>query len=66
MSLPLAPKRCRLSATERRGPQVLVPILENIVGYDSARIRTVFESQGFVIQEWGEAQTDSLTIATSP
>jgi len=44
---------------------VLVPILENIVGYDSVRIQTVFESQGSVIQEWGKAQTDSLTIAAS-
>ncbi len=44
---------------------VLVPILEDIAGYDSGRIRTVFESQGFVVQEWAKARTDSLTIAAS-
>ena len=42
---------------------MLVPILEDVVGYDSGQIRTVFESQGFVLQEWGKARTDSLTIA---
>jgi 2-hydroxy-3-keto-5-methylthiopentenyl-1-phosphate phosphatase len=42
---------------------VLVPILEDIVGYDPARIRSVFESLGFVLQEWGKARTDSLTLA---
>jgi 2-hydroxy-3-keto-5-methylthiopentenyl-1-phosphate phosphatase len=42
---------------------VLVPILEDIMGYDSARIRTVFESHGFVLHDWGKACTDSLTIA---
>ena len=43
---------------------VLVPILEEIAGYDPVRIRTVFESQGFVLQEWGKTRTDSLTIAS--
>ena len=44
---------------------VLVPILEEVAGYDPVRIRTVFESQGFVLQEWGETRTDSLTIAAN-
>lgn len=44
---------------------ILVPILEDIVGYDSGQIRTVFESQGFVLREWAKARTDSLTIAAS-
>jgi 2-hydroxy-3-keto-5-methylthiopentenyl-1-phosphate phosphatase len=44
---------------------VLVPILEDIVGYDPVQIRTVFESQGFVLQEWGKTRTDLLTIAAS-
>jgi len=44
---------------------VLVPILEDIVGFDPAQIRAVFESQGFIVQEWGKTRTDSLTIAAS-
>jgi len=41
---------------------VLVPILEEIVGLDHAGIRALFESHGFVLQEWDKVRTDSLTI----
>jgi 2-hydroxy-3-keto-5-methylthiopentenyl-1-phosphate phosphatase len=45
---------------------VLVPILEDIVGWDSVRIRSLFESQGFLIQEWDKVRTDWLTITGIP
>ena len=41
---------------------VLVPVLEDIVGWDSARIRQFFEAHGFVLREWDKVRTDSLTI----
>ena len=41
---------------------VLVPVLEDIVGYDRSRIRTLFEQQGVLIQEWDRVRTDWLTI----
>lgn len=41
---------------------VLIPILEEICGYDQAQIRAVFEEQGLLIQEWGRVRTDWLTI----
>jgi 2-hydroxy-3-keto-5-methylthiopentenyl-1-phosphate phosphatase len=41
---------------------VLVPILEEIVGWDPQRIRALFGSYGFVLQEWEKVRTDSLTI----
>jgi phosphoserine phosphatase len=41
---------------------VLVPILEDIVGWDSARIRAFFEAHGFVLRDWNKVRTDSLTI----
>jgi phosphoserine phosphatase len=44
---------------------VLVPILEEIVAWDSARIRAFFEAQGLLIQEWGKVRADWLTIAPS-
>ncbi len=44
---------------------VLVPVLEDILDWDSTRIRTLFEKQGFVLQEWDKVRTDSLTIARS-
>ena len=42
---------------------VLVPILEDIVGWDSFRIRALFEAHGFVLQDWEKVRTDSVTIA---
>ncbi|HMK22202.1 MAG TPA: HAD family hydrolase, partial [Terriglobales bacterium] len=41
---------------------VLIPILEEIVGWDRMRIRAFLESYGFVIQEWDKVSTDVLTI----
>jgi HAD superfamily phosphoserine phosphatase-like hydrolase len=41
---------------------VLVPILEEIVGWDTAHIRDLFEQHGLLIQEWDRVRTDWLTI----
>ena len=41
---------------------VAVPILEEIVGLDPVGIRALYESHGFVLQEWDKVRTDSLTI----
>jgi 2-hydroxy-3-keto-5-methylthiopentenyl-1-phosphate phosphatase len=41
---------------------LLVPILEEIAGWDSGRIRGFFEEHGFVLQDWEKTRTDSLTI----
>lgn len=41
---------------------VLVPILEDIAGWDTVRIRSFFEAQGFILQEWDKVRTDSLII----
>jgi 2-hydroxy-3-keto-5-methylthiopentenyl-1-phosphate phosphatase len=41
---------------------VLVPILEDIADWDAARIRSLFETYGLLIQEWDKVQTDFLTI----
>ena len=45
---------------------VLVPILEDIVGWDALRVRAFFETHGLQIQEWGKVHTDFLTIRESP
>jgi len=44
---------------------VLVPLLEEIVGYDPARIREFFQAQGLAIQEWDRVRTDWVTIGES-
>jgi HAD superfamily phosphoserine phosphatase-like hydrolase len=41
---------------------VLVPILEDIVGWERLRIRRLFESYGLLIQEWDRVRTDWLTL----
>jgi 2-hydroxy-3-keto-5-methylthiopentenyl-1-phosphate phosphatase len=41
---------------------VLIPILEEIAGFDPSQIRQVFEDQGLLIQEWDRVRTDWLTI----
>jgi len=41
---------------------VAVPVLEEIVGLDSAGIRALYESHGFVLQGWDKVRTDTLTI----
>ena len=44
---------------------VLIPILEDIVGWNSNRIRAFFESQGLLLQEWDKARTDSIRISNA-
>ena len=41
---------------------VLVPVLEEIAGWESTRIRRFFEAQGFALRDWEKVQTDTLTI----
>ena len=41
---------------------VLVPILEEIVGWNSMRIRDAFQQYGLLLKDWERARTDWLTI----
>jgi len=41
---------------------VLVPILEEIAGWEPQRIRALFAAHGFELQEWEKVRTDWLTI----
>lgn len=45
---------------------IMVPILEEIAGWDTPRIRTLFEEQGLFIQEWDRVRADWLTITPQP
>jgi phosphoserine phosphatase len=44
---------------------VLIPILEEIVGWDASKIRAYFEAHGLLIREWDKSRTDWLTIGQS-
>src|SRR4029077_6791393 len=41
---------------------VLVPMLEKVLRWDSARIRRLFASYGLTLLEWEKMRTDMLTI----
>ena len=42
---------------------VLVPILEDLFGWNSSKIRAFFESQGMAVQDWDKVHTDSITLS---
>jgi len=41
---------------------VLVPVLEEVLGWDSARIRFFFETNGFALRDWSKVRTDTITL----
>lgn len=43
-------------------PSVLVPILEDILKWDSHQIRELFMSHGLALQDWDKVRTDWLTF----
>ncbi len=45
---------------------VLVPVLEEVAGYDAVAVRRLFERHGLMIQEWDRVRTDWLTIQDAP
>ena len=44
---------------------VLVPVLEELLRWDSARIRRLFTSYGLTVREWDKMRTDVVTIQES-
>jgi len=44
---------------------VLAPILEEVAGWERYRIRSFFETNGILIQEWERVRTDWLTLRAS-
>jgi HAD superfamily phosphoserine phosphatase-like hydrolase len=41
---------------------VLIPILEDVLKWDSTKIRLFFEANGFALREWSKIRTDAITI----
>lgn len=44
---------------------ILIPIVEEILGWNAYQVRSFFEQHGFILQEWEKVQTDSLSIVKS-
>lgn len=45
---------------------VMVPMLEELMGWDSMQVRALFHANGFVVQEWDKVRTDTLIISKTP
>jgi len=45
---------------------VLVPVMEDLLGWNRAKVRQFFKEHGFALREWDKVRTDSITLyATS-
>jgi 2-hydroxy-3-keto-5-methylthiopentenyl-1-phosphate phosphatase len=44
---------------------MLVPILEEVAGWEQPAIHEFFESNGFLVREWARARTDWLTLRSA-
>jgi phosphoserine phosphatase len=45
---------------------VMVPILDQVLGWSSGDIRSLFESNGLTLHEWEKARTDRVTVRSGP
>ena len=48
------------------GSSVMIPILEELAGWDAGRIRSLFATHGLVLEDWDKIRTDTLTIRGAP
>jgi hypothetical protein len=44
---------------------VMVPVLEQVLGWGIGEIRSLFESNGLRLHEWEKARTDRVTVRGS-
>jgi hypothetical protein len=44
----------------------MIPILEEIAGWEAGRIRSLFATHGLVLEDWDKIRTDTLTIRGAP
>lgn len=44
---------------------VAVPVMEEILGWDSPRVRAFFDAHGVTLREWTKVRTDRLSFAAS-
>lgn len=45
---------------------VLVPVLEDVLKWDTASIRAFFELHGFALTEWDKIRTDAIAFSSAP
>ena len=62
--VPLGPRSCGTVLSEN-ALSVLVPILEDVLHWDSAKIRAFFEANGFSLREWDKMRTDTIKLCAT-
>lgn len=55
----------RRTVLSENAMSVLVPVLEEVLRWDSAKIRRFFAANGLNVREWDKMRTDTLTIQES-
>lgn len=55
----------RRTVLSENAMSVLVPLLEDVLRWDSVRIRRAFAQHGLSLREWDKTRTDTLTIQES-
>lgn len=51
-----------LSLLSEDTTSALVPLLEDLFGWASNKIRALFEAQGLAVQEWEKIRTDAISL----
>lgn len=58
-------KVARRTVLSDNAMSVLIPVLEEILRWDSIKIRRFFTARGLTVREWDKTRTDMLTIGDS-
>jgi 2-hydroxy-3-keto-5-methylthiopentenyl-1-phosphate phosphatase len=56
----------RRTVLSENAMSVLVPVLEDVLHWDSVQIRRFFTARGLMLREWEKMRTDMLTIEERP
>lgn len=52
----------RRTVLSENAASVLVPVLEDLFGWNATKIRGFFEAHGLAVQEWEKIRTDSISL----
>jgi hypothetical protein len=55
-------KVARRTVLSDNAMSVLIPVLEEVLRWDSVKIRRFFTARGLTVREWDKMRTDMLTI----
>jgi hypothetical protein len=62
---PFITRVARRTVLSENAMSVLVPVMEEVLRWDSVKIRRFFATRGLTLREWDKMRTDLLTIEDS-